>query len=58
MLYYRAAYQAVQQSLAANRTLRSALFWEWTFPDKMRGDRGVQSNDSTFACAVDLFSPL
>ncbi len=47
-LAHRAAYQQVQASLAAGRQLRSALFWEWTFPQNSRGDRGVLSNDTTF----------
>lgn len=45
---YRTLYQAVQASLADNKPLRSALFWEWTFPGNVRGDRGVETNDTTF----------
>lgn len=44
----RAVYQQVRASLDAQMPLRGALFWEWTFPGEMRGDRGVESNDTTF----------
>lgn len=55
-LPHRKVYQAVQASLTANRPLRGALFWEWTFPGNARGNRGVETNDSTFRSCGMLLS--
>jgi hypothetical protein len=44
----RTAYRAVADSLAADRPLRGALFWEWKPDAGSRGERAIAIGDTAW----------
>jgi hypothetical protein len=47
-------YQAVNNSLSANRPLRGALFWEWNTDGQPRGERAIEIGDTAWKCELQL----
>lgn len=45
---YRTVYGAVNDSIAADRPLRGALFWEWNPDGQSRGDRAIEIGDTAW----------
>ena len=44
----RTVYDAVAESLAGDRPLRGAMFWEWNPDGEPRGNRAIQIGDTAW----------